>query len=180
MMTTPVTSGARLPGAAKTTSTVNLTKTSRRPESELTDEQLAAMVAAPRPADQNSTAPRAPTMPERAHVDRGPAGSLLEQATVTRVLDGLAPHLAPGGCIVLTGVPPLGSFPVLPQPLRAVLGWHARGLDQRLRLLAMRRSNVLHVPVPLLMSSNLFAADVFHPNADAYAQWAEQLADALG
>lgn len=55
---------------------------------------------------------------------------------VVRVLDALGPHLAPGGRIVLAGVPDVGSFPVLPQPLRAVLGWHARALDRQLQRMA--------------------------------------------
>lgn len=96
-----------------------------------------------------------------------------------RVLDSLAPHLAPGGRVILAGVPDLGSFPALPQPLRTVLGWHARGLDRELRRLAAQRPGVLHVPVPPLTAPDLFATDAFHPNADAYAQWAQHLAETV-
>ena len=95
------------------------------------------------------------------------------------VIDALGPHLAPGGRIVLAGVPDVGSFPVLPQPLRAVMGWHARALDRQLRRLAAQRPGVLHVPVPQLSGESLFAADAFHPNARSYARWAAHLADAI-
>ncbi|SDO07249.1 SGNH/GDSL hydrolase family protein [Geodermatophilus sp. DSM 45219] len=98
---------------------------------------------------------------------------------VVRVLDALGPHLAPGGRVVLAGVPDLGSFPALPQPLRAVLGWHARSLDRQLRRLAAQRPGVLHVPGPPLTGEGLFAADGFHPSAYTYARWAAHLADAV-
>lgn len=97
---------------------------------------------------------------------------------MTRILDILQPRLAADGQIVLAGVPGLGAFPALPQPLRAVLGWHARALDDELRSLAARRSGVLHVPSPAL-SDAAFAEDGFHPNADAYARWAHHLADSV-
>jgi lysophospholipase L1-like esterase len=97
---------------------------------------------------------------------------------MTRVLDALQPHLAAEGHIVLAGVPDLGAFPAMPQPLRAVLGWHAQALDDELRRLAVRRSGVLHVPSPTL-SDAAFAEDGFHPNADAYARWAHHLADSV-
>ena len=43
---------------------------------------------------------------------------------------------------------------------------------------AGRRSGVLHVPSPTL-DDGAFAADGFHPNADAYARWADHLADSV-
>ena len=98
---------------------------------------------------------------------------------VASVLDALELHLAPGGRIVLAGVPDLGSFPALPQPLRAVLGWHARALDRQLRRLAAQRLGVLHVPGEPLVGEGLFAADAFHPSAHTYARWAAHLADAI-
>lgn len=101
------------------------------------------------------------------------------RARVVRVRGALGPHLAPGGRIVLVGVPDLGSFPALPQPLRAVLGWHARALDRELRRLAAHHAEVLHVPGPQLSGEGLFASDAFHPSALTYARWAAHLADAL-
>jgi lysophospholipase L1-like esterase len=97
---------------------------------------------------------------------------------LTRILDVLQPRLAAGGQIVLAGVPDLGAFPALPQPLRAVLGRHARALDDELRRLASRRSGVVHVPSPEL-TDEAFAEDGFHPDADAYARWAHHLADSV-
>jgi lysophospholipase L1-like esterase len=62
--------------------------------------------------------------------------------------------------------------------LRAVLGWHAHALDLELAELAARRPGVLHAPTPEL-TSGLFAADGFHPNARAYARWAQHIADVV-
>lgn len=64
----------------------------------------------------------------------------------------------------------------MPQPLRAVLGRHAGALDGELRRLAAIRPAVRHAPAPPLTPA-MFAADGFHPNAQAYARWAQHLAD---
>lgn len=95
---------------------------------------------------------------------------------ITRLLDALAPQLAPAGQILLAGVPDLGSFPALPHPLRAVLGWHSHTLDLVLDDVAARRADVLHAPAPQL-TSTLFADDGFHPNAVAYGRWAQHIAE---
>lgn len=95
---------------------------------------------------------------------------------ITRLLDALAPQLAPAGQILLAGVPDLGLFPALPNPLRAVLGSHSHALDQELADVAARRADVLHAPAPQLTSA-LFADDGFHPNAVAYGRWAQHIAE---
>lgn len=130
--------------------------------------------------------PAAPTGQDLAVVVLGVNDSLrlrsrrAWRSDVGRLLDDLASHLAPGGRVVLTGVPDLGAFPSLPQPLRAVLGWHARALDRQLSLLADRRPGVQHVPGPPLTGREMFAVDAFHPNADSYARWAAHLAGVIG
>lgn len=86
-------------------------------------------------------------------------------------------HLAPDGRVVLTGIPDLGRFGTLPQPLRAVLGGHARALDRDLSEIALRTPGVRHVPMPGLNWPEMFAADGFHPNVAAYQSWAHHLAD---
>jgi lysophospholipase L1-like esterase len=95
---------------------------------------------------------------------------------VTVLLDALAPLTAPDGVVVLAGLPDLAAFPTLPQPLRGVLGWHARALDRELDRLAARRPGVRHAPAPPLSGADHFAADGFHPNAAAVREWATALA----
>jgi lysophospholipase L1-like esterase len=87
--------------------------------------------------------------------------------------------------VLWSGLPPMHRFPALPQPLRGVIGLHARGLDAALaRWCAARpgglRPRVTHVPMPVmgdppLASSDLVASDGFHPGPGAYSVWADAL-----
>jgi lysophospholipase L1-like esterase len=78
--------------------------------------------------------------------------------------------------VLLAGVPPMGGFPNLPQPLRAVLGLRSRVLDAAAAELAAV-PGVVHAPMPsALMAADSFAADGFHPGPAAYRIWGEQLA----
>ncbi|WP_033290931.1 SGNH/GDSL hydrolase family protein [Amycolatopsis jejuensis] len=81
--------------------------------------------------------------------------------------------------ILLAGVPPLGSFPSLPRPLRDVLGARAAALDRAARTLT-RLPRVTHVPlVPGLLHDGMFASDGFHPGPAGYREWAAALAEGL-
>jgi lysophospholipase L1-like esterase len=84
---------------------------------------------------------------------------------------------ATGGRVLLAGVPDLGTFTGLPQPLRGALGQQARMLDGELQALADGTA-VLHAPMPPLDGLPApFARDNFHPSAQAYRVWGAQLAD---
>ncbi|NIP82234.1 MAG: SGNH/GDSL hydrolase family protein, partial [Gemmatimonadetes bacterium] len=50
-----------------------------------------------------------------------------------RALRGLARSRLGVSLLVITGVPPMGRFPALPQPLRWYLGSRADRFDERLR-----------------------------------------------
>ena len=80
--------------------------------------------------------------------------------------------------VVLVGVPPVGSFPLLPQPLSTVLGLRARLLDGAAARWAARRPGVLHVPAPIdrRTLAALTSADGFHPSPAGYARLAGVLA----
>lgn len=81
--------------------------------------------------------------------------------------------------ILLSGVPPMSALPVLPQPLRYVMGLKARSLDASLRRIAAAGETVLHVPLALdLRNPALLACDGYHPSAAGYCAWAELLAEA--
>ena len=77
---------------------------------------------------------------------------------------------------ILSGVPPMQHFPLLPQPLRRVLGSHAARLDSELARLAGERSGIEHLPLALPFEPHLVARDGFHPSEEAYALWADMLA----
>jgi lysophospholipase L1-like esterase len=83
--------------------------------------------------------------------------------------------------VVLAAVPPMGSFPALPQPLRGVLGLRAAMLDGAASRLAASTEGVVHVPMPLDPAASVgqfFCRDGFHPSPHGYAVWGRALAAA--
>jgi lysophospholipase L1-like esterase len=102
------------------------------------------------------------------------------RARIDQLIDELAKHMRPGGQVVLAGLPDLGRFGTFPQPLRTVLGWHARALNRDLKTIAERSAGVIYLAMPPVSWPELFAEDRFHPNAAAYRVLAAYFADALG
>lgn len=86
-----------------------------------------------------------------------------------------AVRLQCAGPIVVAGVPPMGRFTALPQPLRAWIGLRARLLDAELRALC-EEAGVLHLQVPALVEPAHLARDGYHPSSEGVAAWVEGLA----
>ena len=86
---------------------------------------------------------------------------------------------APGARAVLAAAPPLEAFPLLPSPLRQLLGLRARQLDQLIAESARQVDFALHAQIPFPPEPKAFAADGFHPNAPSCVLWANQIADQL-
>lgn len=69
--------------------------------------------------------------------------------------------------IIATGVPPIGDFPLLPQPLRWVLGQQASRFDIALARQAQKLGvDYLHFDLPL--TPEMMAEDGFHPGPNTY------------
>ena len=81
--------------------------------------------------------------------------------------------------IYASGLPPMGLFPLLPQPLRWILGAQAARLDRALAAIAARDEVVRHIPFNLPHEARYFAEDGYHPSPPAYALWAGVLADLI-
>ena len=81
--------------------------------------------------------------------------------------------------VILAGLPPIGRFPALPEPLRTVLAWRGRLLDQAARNFAASTQAVTHVTAPVPEQQEAFAADGFHPSPAGYALWGTQLGRAV-
>ena len=85
--------------------------------------------------------------------------------------------------VVLSGIPPVGEFPALPQPLRGYLGRRARALDESLAAWAATTRGVEHLPLDFARDQaaipSAMAADGFHPGPALYAVWARALADRI-
>lgn len=97
---------------------------------------------------------------------------------IDALLQALEARCAPR-LLLLSGVPPIGSFPALPQPLRAVMGMKAAALDRVLASLAAARSDTLHVPLALnAHDAAMMAHDGYHPSAAGCAAWSVLLAEA--
>lgn len=98
------------------------------------------------------------------------------ERTVRALVAGLRPHLAPGGAIGVAGAPQIDTFEWLPQPLRSLMGGHARSLDDALQRIAASEPGVLHLPTPAIVDPEHHAADGFHPSAAGCSLWSSVVA----
>ncbi len=73
-------------------------------------------------------------------------------------------------------LPPINQFPLLPQPLRGVLGSDARLHDNAMARWAATRRDVFHTPVAIQLVPGTMADDGFHPGESVYRTCGEQLA----
>ncbi|HJW10205.1 MAG TPA: SGNH/GDSL hydrolase family protein, partial [Albitalea sp.] len=78
--------------------------------------------------------------------------------------------------VVFAPLPPMHRFPLLPQPLRWVVGSDARRHDDAMAQWAATRSDVSHVPIALDLAADDMAADGFHPGEPVYRACGEALA----
>lgn len=81
--------------------------------------------------------------------------------------------------VVCSGLPPMGAFPALPQPLRAILGLTARRFDTALARALAPDPRATHVAFNLALAPDLMAEDGFHPSPSGYAVWAQGLVPAI-
>ncbi|MFM2053673.1 MAG: hypothetical protein RL456_1710 [Pseudomonadota bacterium] len=95
-------------------------------------------------------------------------------------LEACARELAGVHQVVATAVPPMHRFPLLPQPLRWVLGRSARSLDHALVRWAAESGARAHFELPWDPDRDdvaaLMARDGFHPGPPLYRRWGEALA----
>ncbi|MEM8532474.1 MAG: SGNH/GDSL hydrolase family protein [Chloroflexota bacterium] len=76
--------------------------------------------------------------------------------------------------IILLGLPPMGEFPTIPQPLRWYLGDQSNHLDQVLERLAVTEQ-CDYIKQDLVDDPQLMATDGFHPGQGIYAIWASEV-----
>lgn len=92
--------------------------------------------------------------------------------------ESLVAHLVGAGLtrhVVFAPLPPIDRFPLLPQPLRGVLGADARRHDGALRNWAAARRDASYADVALDLGAGM-AEDGFHPGAALYRATAYALA----
>jgi lysophospholipase L1-like esterase len=100
------------------------------------------------------------------------------ESNLSQLLAALAAHSS-GAVIALAGIPPLGAFPLLPQPLRALFGLRGRCFDRIAQQAVARQPSALFVPLSFDPRPEQFSADGFHPSIASYRQLGELFADAI-
>lgn len=78
--------------------------------------------------------------------------------------------------VVFAPLPPVHHFPLLPQPLKRVMGDDARAHDDALARWAAMRRDVSHVPIAIELGPQNMASDGFHPGEPVYRVCGEALA----
>ncbi|MDM4766365.1 SGNH/GDSL hydrolase family protein [Pelomonas sp. SE-A7] len=98
-------------------------------------------------------------------------------------LDAIARERCGIGYTLHSAVPPMHAFPLLPQPLRWLLGAQALRLNRALarQLIGSATRGMQALPAHLhgQAAAALMAPDGFHPNEAGYAAWAEALAERI-
>lgn len=78
--------------------------------------------------------------------------------------------------VVFAPLPPVHQFPLLPQPLRWIMGRDARRHDDAMARWAASRDDVSHVPIDISLDASCMATDGFHPGEPVYRACGEALA----
>ena len=79
--------------------------------------------------------------------------------------------------VLVSGLPPMGQFPALPQPLRWYLGRRADDFDLALRRELETENSSRFVNLRFDMDGTSMASDGFHPGPPVYAEWARHAAE---
>ncbi|MEN1729183.1 MAG: SGNH/GDSL hydrolase family protein [Pseudomonadota bacterium] len=99
-------------------------------------------------------------------------------SALNELLAALKAH-SPGAAIAVMGIPPMQCFPLLPQPLRAVVGFRARSFDHTARRLTEALDDATYVPFEGDFRPEQFAPDGYHPSEASCAEIADHLVEAL-
>jgi lysophospholipase L1-like esterase len=100
------------------------------------------------------------------------------ERNLAEILKSLTRH-SPDALIAVAGIPPLRGFPVLPQPLRALIGFRGEVFDRSARKLSSHHSNALHIPLDFEPTPDQFSADGFHPSEASYSEFGEMMASRI-
>lgn len=85
----------------------------------------------------------------------------------------------PDAIIAFTGLPPLRGFPLLPSPLRHVIGLRARIFDTYLEQIIIGEENTVYVPLHFDPKPDMFSPDGYHPSEESYTALGDAVAEHL-
>ncbi|MDJ0821507.1 MAG: SGNH/GDSL hydrolase family protein [Paracoccaceae bacterium] len=78
--------------------------------------------------------------------------------------------------VLISGLPPVRQFPLLPWPLNDVVGARVEAFDAILRDLAEEYDEASYVSLEIDIEASQMAEDGFHPGPELYAEWADRAA----
>ena len=81
--------------------------------------------------------------------------------------------------LLVTSIPPIGRFPVLPQPLRWYLGQRANRFNQLLQQDLQDEPATSLIDLGSSLDPQLMARDGVHPGPAIYAEWARRAANQI-
>jgi hypothetical protein len=81
--------------------------------------------------------------------------------------------------IVVSGMPPMHKFPLLPQPLRWIMGSRAKEFDSLQAINIGKCINKTYAPLTFDMDKSAMAIDGFHPGPRIYRQWGLNLSERI-
>ena len=81
--------------------------------------------------------------------------------------------------ICVSGIPHMEYFPLLPQPLRWVLGAQAARFDKALKNRVAKHRRCRFIEMDFKPDSSLMSIDGFHPGPKIYAEWGRKVYRAI-
>lgn len=103
----------------------------------------------------------------------GPQAAWLRSHATLRAL---LRHKTTAQHLYISEIPPLGAFPLLPDPLRWLLGRRAARFGTALAQALEKEPGCSYVQLPDTLDPADMAEDGFHPGPVIYAAWAKELA----
>jgi lysophospholipase L1-like esterase len=111
---------------------------------------------------------------------------LTSRRSFRRLYGELLASLPPQSRVVALGVPDMGAVTRFAQPLRAIVGWRGRAIDDDVRHRA-EVAGATYVDIAAATGPSFrrdphryFAVDHFHPSDAGYALWAEAVVAEIG
>lgn len=105
----------------------------------------------------------------------GLTGIRIWQRRVDRLLAACREH-SPNAVVGVAGIPPLGQFPLLPEPLRFATGRRGKAFDAVLCRAVEAVPGAVHMPIEFDGHAGAFCADGFHPSRESYALFGGEMA----
>lgn len=81
--------------------------------------------------------------------------------------------------VVISGLPAVEKFPLLPNPLRQIMADRTKLFDGDLQTLARKRAGVMYLSMDFANDPGQMASDQFHPGPQIYHSWGAKAAEMI-